>query len=645
MWSDERWGPLLGRWERALQVEESRTRRPGDEPTPFRRAGADVAAIEALEHRIGRRLPPSYRTFLLATDGFRADGWGAAQPFDSAHYNGLLPASRVMTLAWADPVTVLSHAVPDTPFGPGPFEPEDVVAFLSLAEETRYELPPVGHLLHAIAVSGPQQHGNIVLDPLIVDAADEWEAWRWDADGCTRFASFGSLVQYVVAEAEQAADAGQPAPSGVQPDAQEALTRLESTADEDPVLVEDLRRRCLDGPASERAPWIRELGAALGARAAALTISLLREHPDDVPLVGNLAQTSGAWFGSADAREPVVAALQGAHGDALASSIVHRWPEPIEQVYAATGDPDLLRHLLFARRPGSLIAAVEALARPDLDPEVCRWLSYTLSHAAADHPDVLAVDTIAALADRPGVSRFHLVQALISISPDAVVSMLERALTEGSNADGALGTVDYTFWALASQHLAAAAPALVRYLDAGTVAEHAPLTLRTLACLDHPETVPTLVSALNGGLRDHALLALEQVAVSAEMGCAEDARVALADEVSDHEAEPDVLRALARTRHPSAVDPLARLRAREKRAAIEGLADVESAAAVGALDEASRDSDEAIAAIAIHGLLRARAAGVELRAESLTSAIDALGRRHHPSAPALAARWLASAGG
>lgn len=641
MWSDERWGPLLDRWERALRVEESRP--PADKPTPFRRVGADVAAIGALEHRIGRRLPPSYRTFLLATDGFRADGWGAAQTFDSAHYNGLLPASRVLTLAWADPVTVLSHAVPDTPFGPGPFEPEDVVAFLGLAEETRYEFPPVGHLLHAIAVSGPQQHGNIVLDPLIVDAAGEWEAWRWDADGCTRFASFGSLVEQVVAEAEQAPDAGQPAPSGVEADAQEALTRLESTAHEDPVLVEDLRRRCLDGPASERAPWIRELGAAPGPRAAALTTFLLREHPDDVPLIGNLAQTSGAWFASADAHGPVVAALQGAHGDALASSIVHRWPEPIEQVYAATSDPDLLRHLLFARRPGSLIAAVETLARPDLDPEVCRWLSYTLSHATSDHPDVVAADAIAALADRPGVSRFHLVQALIPISTDAAVSMLERALTEGSNADAAFGTVDYTFWALASQHLAAAAPALVRYLDTGTVADHAPLILRTLACLDHPVTVPTLLAALDGELREHALLALEQVAVSAEMGCAEHARAALGDIVSGHEAEPDVLRALARTRHPSAVEPLVRLRARDKQVAIEGLADVESAAAIGALQEASQDPDEAIATIAIHGLLRARASGIDLPDESLTSAIEALGNREHSATRALAARWLASA--
>lgn len=51
------------------------------------------------------------------------------------------------------------------------------------------------------------------------------------------------------------------------------------------------------------------------------------------------------------------------------------------------------------------------------------------------------------------MSRFHLVQALIPISDDTAVAMLERALTEGANADEAVGTVDYTYWALASAHL------------------------------------------------------------------------------------------------------------------------------------------------------------------------------------------------
>ncbi len=599
--------------------------------------------MEALEGRIGRHLPPSYRSFLSLTDGFRADGWGVAGPFDSAGYTGLLPASRVQTMAWADPVTVLPYTIPDTPFGRGPFEPHDVVAFLGLAEDTPWELPPVGHLVHAIAVSGRQQHGTIILDPLVVDAGGEWEAWRWDADGCTRFASFGSLVEHVVAEAEQwAADRGRSAPSGAWADARAAVARLESTPRADPALVEDLRRRCLEGPPSERAPWIRELGAAPGPRAAALTIALLREHPDDVAVVGNLAQTSGAWFGGADARGPVVVALNGAHGDALASSIVHRWPDPVEQAYAATGDPGLLRHLLFARRPGSLIAAAEALARADLDPDARRWLSYTLSHATSEHPDAVSVALITALGDRPGVSRFHLVQALLPLSPEAAVAMLERALTEGSNDDAALGRVEYAFWDLASRHLGAAAPALVRCLERDSAPSDAPLLVRTLGCLDHPATVPALVVALDGPLRSHALLALEQVAVSAEMACAADGRAALARATADHGAAPDLLRALARARHPSAVDPLLGLRDREQRSAIEGLADVESPDAVGPLQEASLDPVDDVAAVAIHGLLRARAAGIDVPAGAVTSAIDAFGRRSDPSARDLAARWLAS---
>lgn len=404
MWSDEQWGLLLDRWERALQLVESRPPGAGEEePTPFRRAGANVGDVEALELRIGRRLPPSYRSFLLRTDGFRAAGWGAARPFESAHYDGLLPASGVSTLAWADPPTVMSWTVSDVPFSGSLFEPDDVIAFLGLDEETRYERPPAGHLIHAIAASGPQQHGNVVLDPLVVDAAGEWEAWRLDADGCTRFASFGDLVEQLVSEAEREAEGvAQATPTGIRPDAEEAVARLESTGDADISAIEQLlRERCLIGPASERMPWIVALGRGHGQRASALTIALLSEHPDDAVLVGNLAQTSGGWFGTEAAVGPVRAALRSAHGRSLAS-IVHRWPEPIEQEYAATGDPSLLDRLLSARRPGSLIAAVEVLARPDLTPDVRASLSYTLSHATTGHPDIVSGVEISALGDAPG---------------------------------------------------------------------------------------------------------------------------------------------------------------------------------------------------------------------------------------------------
>lgn len=644
MWSDEQWGSLLERWERALQARESRPLGSGEEePTPFRRPGANVADVEALERRIGRRLPPSYRSFLLVTDGFRAAGWGAARPFESADYDGLLPATAVTTLAWADPVTVMSWAVPGASFGGDLFEPEDAIAFLSLDEETRYEHPPLGHLIHAIAASGPQQHGNVVLDPLVVDAAGEWEAWRWDADGCTRFASFGDLVEQLVDEAErEAASVAPTAPAAVRSEAEEAVARLESADDVDVTAIEQqLRERCLDGPASERMPWIVALGNAPGPRATALTIALLREHPDDAPLVGNLVQTSGGWFGTEAAVGPVRSALRSAQGRSL-TDIVHRWPEPIEQEYAATGDSSLLDRLLFAGRPGSLIAAVEALARPDLNPDVRASLSYTLSHATARHPDLVAPEELSALGDTPGVSRFHLVQALIPLSHEAAVAMLERALTEGTNADKALGTIDYAFWALASGHLADAVPALAAYLGNDPAAQHAPLVLRTLACLDHPQTVPAVAAALDGPHREHALLALEQVAVSAEMVCAERGRAALAEAASSQQAASDVLRSLARARHPAAVEHLLARLTSERRTAIEGMADVESPGAVAALHEAALDPDDETAAIAIHGLLRARSAGIEVLAEPLATAIDGFGVREHPAALDLATRWLTS---
>ncbi|MEH0447946.1 SMI1/KNR4 family protein [Streptomyces sp. B21-102] len=65
------WHDFLGRWQAEWVPDD-----PGDDAgdgEPLGRPGADEAAIVAAEERLGRRLPPSYRAFLAASDGWRVD--------------------------------------------------------------------------------------------------------------------------------------------------------------------------------------------------------------------------------------------------------------------------------------------------------------------------------------------------------------------------------------------------------------------------------------------------------------------------------------------------------------------------------------------------------------------------------------------
>ncbi|MEU4876472.1 SMI1/KNR4 family protein [Streptomyces sp. NPDC021608] len=66
------WQNLLGRWQREWVPRGDEDMDEG-EPVPLGGPGADESAILAAEERLGRRLPPSYRAFLAASDGWRVD--------------------------------------------------------------------------------------------------------------------------------------------------------------------------------------------------------------------------------------------------------------------------------------------------------------------------------------------------------------------------------------------------------------------------------------------------------------------------------------------------------------------------------------------------------------------------------------------
>ncbi|MDP4507782.1 SMI1/KNR4 family protein [Nonomuraea turcica] len=74
------WRPFLERWSEewlATSREEKTTRRPFEEPISGNWLGyapASAAQVAEAEERLGRTLPPSFREFLLTTDGWRRAG-------------------------------------------------------------------------------------------------------------------------------------------------------------------------------------------------------------------------------------------------------------------------------------------------------------------------------------------------------------------------------------------------------------------------------------------------------------------------------------------------------------------------------------------------------------------------------------------
>ncbi|WP_227980089.1 SMI1/KNR4 family protein [Nocardia spumae] len=126
-------------------------------------AEADVAAVE---ERLGLRLPPSYRSFLLTTDGWRNAGEFVWKMRDTTNLGWLRDLEPVWE-SWADLVTEAPVDAPGNPFGRG--------LLISL---------------HADA-------GVLFLDPADRDENGEWAAYSvfsW-AEFPRRYPSFTALME------------------------------------------------------------------------------------------------------------------------------------------------------------------------------------------------------------------------------------------------------------------------------------------------------------------------------------------------------------------------------------------------------------------------------------------------------------------
>ncbi|MFG2822612.1 SMI1/KNR4 family protein [Kitasatospora sp. NPDC048365] len=144
-------------------------------------AGASEADIAAAERRLGVRLPPSYRQFLAASDG-----WSHVDDTEGP----LLTAGRIGWLRDLEPdlVEIWSRGddrstVPDE-------------EYFRYGEDQDCVLVRCEHFSTALLISDWGDSSLLMLNPAVVNGDGEWEAWSYASwyPGVYRYPGFWELM-------------------------------------------------------------------------------------------------------------------------------------------------------------------------------------------------------------------------------------------------------------------------------------------------------------------------------------------------------------------------------------------------------------------------------------------------------------------
>jgi hypothetical protein len=177
------WQPLLKRWSQQwLRVHEYDVELPDDviEAGWLGYPGASEQELQELEQRLGRTLPRSYRTFLQLTNG-----WRRTSPFiEDVWPTADVDYFRARNQDWIDILCETSS----------PVTPEEHVRSGESQDTVTYR---AAYLSETIQVSEIGDAAVYLLNPAVVTAEGEWEAWflaSW-LPGAHRYPTFWDLMQ------------------------------------------------------------------------------------------------------------------------------------------------------------------------------------------------------------------------------------------------------------------------------------------------------------------------------------------------------------------------------------------------------------------------------------------------------------------
>jgi cell wall assembly regulator SMI1 len=139
--------------------------------------GAAEAEITSAEHRLGVRLPPSYRAFLAEANGFAHIGPFIYRLYSAAEIDWFRVRNRdwIETYQSGDDISPEEHRA----------DPENCVRFRS------------AYLSSCLQISEEGDSAVVLLNPEVLNDEGEWETWffaNWNP-GATRYPSFRAYVE------------------------------------------------------------------------------------------------------------------------------------------------------------------------------------------------------------------------------------------------------------------------------------------------------------------------------------------------------------------------------------------------------------------------------------------------------------------
>ncbi|HEY2587712.1 MAG TPA: HEAT repeat domain-containing protein [Tepidisphaeraceae bacterium] len=179
------WAAFLRKWNKEMLASPMAK----DLPESVREAGwlgfpqATEPQIAEAERRLGIALPPSYKAFLLVSNGWHKTGHAIDRvwPIDQADW------FRV-----TDPDWVASFSAPSSYVEREPVPDDEYFAYDQWVEDFRTE-----HLAETLQISEVGDAAVYLLNPQVITHEGEWEAWflaNW-LPGVHRYRSFQELMQ------------------------------------------------------------------------------------------------------------------------------------------------------------------------------------------------------------------------------------------------------------------------------------------------------------------------------------------------------------------------------------------------------------------------------------------------------------------